>query len=83
MCVSTMDLCSDQMKNGDETDVDCGGSCAACADGGVCAMGSDCLSGVCDLLDSRTCEPANQCGNGVPEAGEACEDGNVLRRRWL
>ena len=25
--------CDDAVKNGDETDVDCGGSCTPCADG--------------------------------------------------
>ncbi len=40
--------CSDKIKNGDETDVDCGGkSCNKCADTKKCAKGSDCLSGIC------------------------------------
>ncbi len=30
-----------------ETDVDCGGSCRQCADGGACAVDADCKSGVC------------------------------------
>jgi plastocyanin len=34
-------------KNGNETDVDCGGNCGGCMDGKMCAMGSDCLSQVC------------------------------------
>src|SRR5207244_8204372 len=39
--------CSDGVKNGDETDRDCGGACAACADGAACAKAGDCTSGVC------------------------------------
>src|SRR5262249_6585789 len=42
-------LCNDGVKNGMETDVDCGGggSCAKCADTKKCALGTDCTSGVC------------------------------------
>ena len=40
--------CYDRIKNGPETDVDCGGSCLAkCADGKMCGISSDCSSGVC------------------------------------
>lgn len=39
---------TDGVKNGDETDVDCGGSKApACADAKGCLVKSDCASGVC------------------------------------
>jgi hypothetical protein len=39
---------ADGVKNGDETDVDCGGSKApACADGKACLVKMDCSSGVC------------------------------------
>src|SRR5262245_17682923 len=42
--------CNDMMKNGTETDVDCGGMCAGtkkCADGKGCLVGSECTRGVC------------------------------------
>ena len=40
--------CTDAVKNGDETDVDCGGStCAPCAAAKKCAGAADCQSGVC------------------------------------
>ena len=40
--------CTDKTKNGDETDVDCGGAtCPACADGKGCSKAADCKSGVC------------------------------------
>jgi plastocyanin len=40
-------MCSDMVKNGTETDIDCGGSCDPCFDGDMCALPSDCVSGVC------------------------------------
>jgi cellulase/cellobiase CelA1 len=39
--------CDDGAKNGNETDVDCGGSCADCRPGQHCTTNGDCLSGVC------------------------------------
>ena len=40
--------CDDKVKNGQEIDVDCGGSrCNKCADTKKCTKPSDCLSGVC------------------------------------
>ena len=40
--------CSDAVKNGKETDVDCGGPlCAQCASGKGCSTSSDCYSGMC------------------------------------
>lgn len=45
--VSAWATCADLAQNGDETDVDCGGSCSPCADGLHCAIGADCISGSC------------------------------------
>jgi hypothetical protein len=39
--------CSDGIQNGDETDIDCGGSCSGCATGQHCVQASDCESGNC------------------------------------
>jgi hypothetical protein len=50
--------CDDGVKNGTETDVDCGGSCFACEAGKACSVRADCaqsatcLSGLCDPLSS-------------------------------
>jgi hypothetical protein len=46
--------CGDGKRDGDETDVDCGGSCAPCNDGQACVLETDCASqrcsaGVCGL----------------------------------
>ena len=56
--------CSDGIKNGTETDVDCGGvACSACALGDDCAQTSDCASGaVCSAGICRA--------NAYPTAGQ-------------
>ncbi|MCC6619869.1 MAG: VCBS repeat-containing protein [Deltaproteobacteria bacterium] len=45
-CVAT--TCSDGLRNGSETDVDCGGGCATrCAARKACELHDDCASGIC------------------------------------
>ena len=40
--------CTDKVKDGQETDVDCGGpSCVACPTGDACLAMTDCLNGIC------------------------------------
>ncbi len=40
--------CSDELKNQDETDIDCGGTtCAPCAEGKSCKLNRDCVKGFC------------------------------------
>lgn len=39
--------CQDQLKNQDESDVDCGGSCSACSEGQTCNTALDCASMAC------------------------------------
>ena len=48
-CVAVPAHCQDQMKNNNETDVDCGGGgdCRRCTKNHACVMSSDCLSGTC------------------------------------
>ncbi len=55
--------CVDGVRNGSETDVDCGGVCPACLNGERCISGSDCLANVCT---------AGICGGG---GGPTCNDG--------
>jgi hypothetical protein len=59
--------CSDGVKNGGESDIDCGGGCPACDDGAGCATTDDCASGVCG--QSRTCS-APTCSDGVTNGAE-------------
>ena len=50
--------CTDGIKNGSETDVDCGGSCPTkCSPGRECLVPGDCTSGVCTggICQSPTC----------------------------
>ncbi len=47
--------CTDRIRNGDESDVDCGGSCATrCADNKACTVATDCATGQCDS-ETSTC----------------------------
>jgi hypothetical protein len=78
--------CEDGTRNGDETDVDCGGAvCAACAKGKTCVSEADCLSYVCDAgtCAAATCTDAvrngdetdTDCGGDVCakcEVGQSC-----------
>jgi len=53
--------CFDQMWNGDESDMDCGGICAPCLNTGIytaCWDNSDCISGNCDLTNAQRPLPA-------------------------
>jgi hypothetical protein len=49
--------CNDNQTNGNETDIDCGGSCFdQCAIGQQCLVQADCASGLCSAL-YHVCEP--------------------------
>jgi photosystem II stability/assembly factor-like uncharacterized protein len=66
-CVS----CNDAIQNGDEIDVDCGGSlCEGCASGAQCAWDTDCISLVCT---GNECQAAT-CSDGVSNAAETGVD---------
>lgn len=77
--------CSDGVKNGSETDRDCGGDCKPCADGLACSSASDCQSGMCNgqVCQAPSCvdnvkngnETDNDCGGGTCRtcnAGQHC-----------
>jgi hypothetical protein len=75
--------CHDNVKDGDETDVDCGGSCAPCALGQGCMLDSDCSATAagcnaafggcrCDKL-TRTCA-ADHCSDHKTDDGESDVD---------
>jgi cysteine-rich repeat protein len=64
--------CSDSVKNGAETDIDCGGpDCGACDIGATCAEATDCLSGVC--ADDLTCA-APTCDDLIKNGAETDTD---------
>jgi cysteine-rich repeat protein len=50
-CIYTA-TCYDGILNGDESDVDCGGSCIGCEDGKMCRTDADCIN-LCDLTAGR------------------------------
>jgi len=45
----TPSTCSNLSLDGDESDLDCGGSCAPCAEGRYCKQASDCLTALCSV----------------------------------
>ena len=62
--------CGDGVKNGAETDFNCGGAaCPPCVTGKMCLIGSDCGGGTCTAM---TCAPT--CTDGLKNNGEADVD---------
>jgi hypothetical protein len=63
VCASSppSDTCHDRARDGDESDVDCGGSCGVCPGGATCSANTDC--------DSQQCDGTNHC------AQTSCTDG--------
>lgn len=70
--------CDDGIKNGHETDVDCGGGCGVCALGQGCGSAADCGSGAC--AHGSCVKPP--CANGVQDGAETDVDcgGGTCRR---
>lgn len=68
--------CRDGIANGDETDVDCGGSvCGPCADGRGCQLPRDCIGRLCtNGLCDATCSDGlrNQDESDVDCGGTTC-----------
>lgn len=62
--------CDDLIRNGSETDIDCGGSCGPCGLGRSCGSGPDCDNGNC--VDG-TCTPL-PCVNGIRDGAETDVD---------
>jgi hypothetical protein len=69
-------ICSDGIKNGSETDVDCGGgTCPRCAVGKTCASRNDCASGRCAAGTCQTCVSGNtDCGTDTDGTQCFCRD---------
>ncbi|MBC7978545.1 MAG: hypothetical protein H7138_26460 [Myxococcales bacterium] len=77
--------CQDGAKNGAETDIDCGGACGPCADGGACDAPADCRSQVCasQRCQSPSCSDTRangdetdvDCGGDCPACavGQRCD----------
>ncbi len=54
--------CANKVKDGRETDIDCGGGCSACAINKSCLNNSDCLSNKCGTNNKCI---VNTCTNGI------------------
>lgn len=69
--------CFDRVLDGDETDIDCGGSCMPCATQGTCADAGDCQSQSCVTPDAEAdggrCA-APTCSDGVRDGYETDVD---------
>jgi hypothetical protein len=64
--------CSDGVKNGEESDVDCGGSvCTRCGIGRICGAPADCATATCA---AGHCAPAASCTDGVLDGTESDVD---------
>jgi hypothetical protein len=70
-CLTTQPAptCFDRVRNGAETDVDCGGACGSCGAGFACSDAGDCQTGSCD----GTCA-APTCSDGVRDGFETDVD---------
>ena len=75
----TAPTCEDDLKNGDETDKDCGGECGAsceagktCDDSFDCAAGGSCTSSFAE--GARTCVAAPTCTDTVTNGAETDVD---------
>ncbi len=70
-------VCSNDIIDEGETDIDCGGSCDACADGFACGTDNDCISINCDdgICQQATCFDyiKNQGESDVDCGGNYCE----------
>ena len=69
----TVAACLDGVRGGDETDVDCGGSCPPCADGRECLTGADCIDAICGTGVPKVCL-APTCSDGVRNGTETDVD---------
>jgi hypothetical protein len=67
------DACVDGVEDGNESDVDCGGTCAAkCAQGSACAAAGDCATGACNTM-THVCA-ATTCSDGSKDGNESDVD---------
>ena len=67
--------CSDAIRNGNETDVDCGGgTCRVCAVGRRCTLATDCATGACNVVDGACACPARMVTVSKATGGAYCID---------
>lgn len=72
--IAAMPSCTNHIRDGNETDVDCGGgTCSPCMPGDSCALPSDCQSA------DMACGGRADCAGANPRCTDVtrCDDGNV------
>ena len=73
--------CSNRVKDGSETDVDCGGDCNACSSGKTCSTINDCSSKICDDSTCGKSSCSDKIKNGdetdVDCGGKNCNDCSI------
>jgi hypothetical protein len=81
-----IDQCFDRRRDGDETDLDCGGSCKQCQADATCALAADCATTTCE---QGRCGPPS-CTNGVRDGlesdidcGAGCPGCALGQRCWF
>ena len=62
--------CSNNRKDGTESDIDCGGQCENCISGQSCYINSDCQSNFCDPT-TKLCIASDTCSNNILDVGES------------
>jgi hypothetical protein len=67
--------CTDGARNGDESDLDCGGLCGACEDTKACKVAADCRSAVCTGMKCQAPTTTDGVKNGT-ETDADCGGGN-------
>ncbi len=75
--------CVDLIKNGTESDVDCGVGCSLCAQGKACSSGADCASASCvsGVCAAPTCQDNAKNGNETDSdcGGPDCPKCSVMK----
>jgi hypothetical protein len=75
VCTPLPATCSDGRLNGDESEVDCGGTCDRCANGKTCTTRDDCDSARCAGGQCATCATTADCGRDAAGACGCTADG--------
>jgi hypothetical protein len=60
-CTAKTVFCRDGVQNGDETDINCGGTCPRCANLAVCQSRDDCASAHCHNMICEECPDSGSC----------------------
>lgn len=80
--------CSNLVKDDDETDLDCGGSCVGCGENATCGGNSDCETGFCDpqlkQCKTQSCNDGARNGQETDiDCGSACPTKCALDRQCI